>query len=70
MEHIWEINKTERTGIVSREAHQYLHDTGDDELKMSRASAIFFLDDMVEEECWSMRRRQVKADITGSTIQL
>ena len=49
MEYIWEINKTERTGIVSREAHQYLHDTGDDELKMSRASAIFFLDDMVEE---------------------
>ena len=49
MEHIWEINENERTGIVSREAHQYLHDTGDDELKMSRASAIFFLDDMVEE---------------------
>ena len=49
MEYIWKINETERTGIVSREAHQYLHDTGDDELKMSRASVIFSLDDMVEE---------------------
>jgi len=49
MEHIWEINENERTGIVSREAHQHLLDTGDDELKKSRASVIFFLDDMVEE---------------------
>ena len=36
-----EINEEERTGIISREAHQYLHDTGDDELKMSRASVFF-----------------------------
>ena len=49
MECIWKINENERTGIVSREAHQYLHDTDDDELKKSRASVIFFLDDMVEE---------------------
>ena len=49
IEYIWKINENERTGIVSREAHQYLHDTGDDELKMSRASVLFFLDDMVEE---------------------
>ena len=49
MEYIWEINEEERTGLISRDAHQYLHDTGDDELKMSRASVIFFLDDMVEE---------------------
>jgi hypothetical protein len=49
MEYIWEINKNERTGVISREAHQYLLDTGDSELKKSRASVIFFLDDMVEE---------------------
>ena len=49
MEHIWDLNERERTGIISRDAHLYLHDTGDDELKMSRASVIFFLDDMVEE---------------------
>jgi hypothetical protein len=49
MEYIWELNEVERKGIISREAHQYLHNTGDDELKMSRASVIFFLDNMVEE---------------------
>ncbi len=49
MEYIWKNNENERTGIVSREAHQYLHDTGDDELKKSRASVIYSLDDMVEE---------------------
>ena len=49
MAYIWEINEEERTGIISREAHQYLHDTGDDELKMSRVAVIFFLADMVEE---------------------
>ena len=49
MEHIWDLNERERTGIISRDAHQYLHDTGEDELKVSRASAFFFLEDMVEE---------------------
>ena len=49
MGNIWEINKENRTGIISREAHKYLHDTGDDELKMSRASVVFFLNDMVEK---------------------
>lgn len=49
MEYIWEINDKERTGIVSREAHEYLLDMGDSELMKSRASVIFFLDDMVEE---------------------
>ena len=49
MEYIWKINEKERTGIISREAHEYLHDTGKDELKMSRASVIIFLDEMVED---------------------
>jgi predicted transcriptional regulator len=49
MEHIWEINEEDRTGIISREAHEYLIDTGEDELKISRASVIIFLDAMVEE---------------------
>lgn len=49
MEHIWKINEKNRTSIISREAHEYLHETGEDELKMSRASVIIFLDEMVKE---------------------
>jgi hypothetical protein len=49
MEYIWEINDKERTGIISRDAQQYLHDLGEAELMKSRASVIFFLNDMVEE---------------------
>jgi hypothetical protein len=49
MEHIWELNESERTGIISRDAHQYLLDSGEAELMKSRASVIFFLNDMVEE---------------------
>ncbi len=46
MEHIWDLNKNERVGIISREAHQFL--SGKPE-KKSRASVINFLNDMVEE---------------------
>ncbi len=46
MEHIWDLNKNERVGITSREAHQFL--SGKPE-KKSRASFINFLSDMVEE---------------------
>jgi hypothetical protein len=46
MEHIWNLNKNERVGIISREAYQFL--SGKPE-KMSRASVINFLNDMVEE---------------------
>jgi predicted transcriptional regulator len=46
MEHIWELNNPGRTGITSGEAYNYLQTQPD---KKSRASVIFFLNDMVEE---------------------
>jgi len=49
MEHIWKVNEEERTGTTSGQAHIYLTETGDKELMKSRAAAIFFLNDMVEE---------------------
>ena len=45
MEHIWDLNKNEKVGIISAEAHQFL--LGKPE-KKSRASVINFLNDMVE----------------------
>ncbi len=49
MEHIWEINKKTRIGITSGQAHELLLKTGNEDLMKSRASVIFFLQDMVEE---------------------
>jgi len=46
MEHIWELNNPDRTGITSDQAHEYLQNHSDSK---SRASVIFFLNDMVEE---------------------
>lgn len=46
MEHIWELNNQGRVGITSGQAHNYLQSQPD---KKSRASVIFFLNDMVEE---------------------
>jgi predicted transcriptional regulator len=46
MEHIWKLNNPGRTGITSGEAHNYLQNQPD---KKSRASVIFFLNEMVEE---------------------
>jgi predicted transcriptional regulator len=46
MEHIWELNNPDRVGITSGQAHKYLQKHPDSK---SRASVIFFLDDMVEE---------------------
>ena len=70
MEHIWELNENERTGIVSREAHQHLLDTGDDELKVSRASAFYFLEDMVEEGVleYEMRARAWRVGALGCCV--
>ena len=45
LEHIWDLNKNEKVGIISAEAHKFL--LGKPE-KKSRASVIFFLNDMVE----------------------
>jgi len=46
LEHIWELNEDERTGINSANAHAYVLTTKE---KRSRASVIFFLNDLVEE---------------------
>jgi len=46
LEHIWDLNKNEKVGITSGEAHKFL--LGKPE-KKSRASSIIFLNDMVEE---------------------
>jgi len=46
LEHIWELNADETVRIGSGRAHEYLQGTSE---KMSRASVIFFLNDMVDE---------------------
>jgi hypothetical protein len=46
LEHIWELNNPERTGITSGQAYEFLQEHPDSK---SRAAAIFFLNDMVEE---------------------
>jgi len=46
LEHIWELNNQGRTGITSGQAHEVLKGHPDSK---SRASVIFFLDDMVEK---------------------
>ncbi|MFX0203396.1 MAG: hypothetical protein ACFFCW_45420 [Candidatus Hodarchaeota archaeon] len=46
LEHIWELNNPSRVGITSGQAYEFLQKHPD---KKSRASVIFFLNDMVEE---------------------
>jgi len=46
MEHIWELNNEEKTGVTSGKAYEYLQDLPE---KKSRASVINFLNDMVDE---------------------
>ncbi len=46
MEHIWKLNSSGRTGITSGQAYEFLKVHPDSK---SRASVIFFLNDMVEE---------------------
>ena len=46
LEHIWSLNENEKVGVGSGRAHVYL--LGTSEAK-SRASVIFFLNDMVDE---------------------
>ena len=46
LEHLWELNSESRVGVNSGQAHRYLLDTPE---KMSRASVINFLNDMVDE---------------------
>ena len=46
LEHIWELNENEKVGVNSSRAHKYLLTTSE---KKSRASVIFFLNDLVDE---------------------
>jgi len=46
VEHIWKINEDGRVGVNSSQAHDYLLTTSE---KKSRASVIFFLNDLVDE---------------------
>ena len=46
LEHIWELNEDEKVGVNSKRAHDYL--LGTSEAK-SRASVIFFLNDLVDD---------------------
>ncbi len=46
MERIWELNNPGRVGITSGEAYNYLQNQPDSK---SRASVIFFLNEMVDE---------------------
>jgi predicted transcriptional regulator len=46
MEHIWELNNPGRTGVTSGQAYKFLQNHPDSK---SRASVIFFLNEMVAE---------------------
>jgi len=54
LEHIWELNDPDRTGITSGQAYKFLQDHPDSK---SRASVIIFLNDMVEEGVLSYEER-------------
>ena len=57
LEWIWELNENQRIGVNSNKAHQYLQDTSESK---SRASVIFFLNDLVEEEILTYEERTGK----------
>ncbi len=47
LEWIWELNENQRKGVTSGQAHLFLQDTSE---RKSRASVIFFLNDLVEDQ--------------------
>jgi len=47
LEHLWELNRESRVGVKSSQAHRYMLDKPE---KISRASVINFLNDMVDED--------------------
>ena len=57
LEHIWKLNNPSRTGITSGQAHEFLQNHPD---KKSRASVIYFLNDMVEEGVLTYEERTGK----------
>jgi len=60
LEHIWDLNIEDRTGMTSAQVHVFLQQTGVRELMRSRASVTFFLDDMVEEGVLGYEERSGK----------
>ena len=60
LEHIWDINSETRTGLTSSQAYVFLWETGDKELKKSRASVIFSLNDMVDDGILEYEERSGK----------
>ena len=57
LEWIWKLNEKEKTGVNSGQAHAYLQETIE---KKSRASVIFFLNDLVEERILTYEERTGK----------
>jgi len=57
LEHIWELNENEKVGINSSSAHEYLLTTSE---KKSRASVIFFLNDLVDDKILDYEERTGK----------
>ncbi len=57
LERIWELNSGERVGVSSGDAHRFLQGHPDSK---SRASVIFFLDDMVEDGVLSYEEKTGK----------
>ncbi len=57
LEYIWEQNENQRKGVTSGQAYLYLQNTSESK---SRASVIFFLNDLVEEEILSYEERTGK----------
>jgi hypothetical protein len=57
LEHLWNLNGNGRKGMTSGQAHKYLLDKPE---KKSRASVIFFLNDMVEDNILEYEERTGK----------
>ena len=57
LEWIWEQNEDQRKGVNSNQAHMYLQSTSESK---SRASVIFFLNDVVEEGILTYEERTGK----------
>ena len=57
LEWIWGLNEEEKVGVNSNQAHKHL---GNSPEKKSRASVIFFLNDMVDEEILTYEEKSGK----------
>ena len=60
LEHIWGLNSHTKTGITSSMAYRFLQATGDKELRKSRTSVIFSLNDMVDDGTLEYEERSGK----------